>query len=79
MTRDLPQKSKAHRAIVQRMPAHQEPKYTQLYGLGSDGKMSLDPQASPEFQGAEVKEEPYQHTPKQFDIDPKTHEALLIA
>ena len=23
--------------------AHQEPKYTQLYGLGSDGKMSLDP------------------------------------
>ena len=79
MTRDLPQKSKAHRAIVQRMPARQEPKYTQLYGLGSDGKMSLDPQASPEFQGAEVKEEPYQHTPKQFDIAPKTHEALLIA
>lgn len=79
MTRDLPQKSKAHRAIVQRMPAHQEPKYTQLYGLGSDGKMPLDPQASPEFQGAEGKAEPYQHTPKQFDIDPKTHEALLIA
>ena len=79
MTRDLPQKSKAHRAIVQRMPAHQEPKYTQLYGLDSDGKMPLDPQASPEFQGAEGKAEPYQHTPKQFDIDPKTHEALLIA
>ena len=79
MTRDLPQKSKAHRAIVQRMPAHQEPKYTQLYGLGSDGKMPLDPQASPEFQGPEGKAEPYQHTPKQFDIDPKTHEALLIA
>ena len=31
--------------------AHQEPKYTQLYGLeGADGKMSLDPQASPEPQ-----------------------------
>lgn len=60
--------------------SQQEPKYTQLYGLeGADGKMSLDPQASPEFQGAEGKEEPYQHTPKQFDIDPKTHEALLIA
>ena len=59
--------------------SQQEPKYTQLYGLGSDGKMSLDPQASPEFQGAEVKEEPYQHTPKQFDIDPDTHENLLIA
>lgn len=60
--------------------AHQEPKYTQLYGLEStDGKMSLDPQASPEFQGAEGKAEPYQHTPKQFDIDPKTHKSLLIA
>ena len=23
--------------------SQQEPKYTQLYGLGSDGKMSLDP------------------------------------
>ena len=60
--------------------AHQEPKYTQLYGLeGADGKMSLDPQASRGSQGAEGKEEPYQHTPKQFDIDPDTHENLLIA
>ena len=60
--------------------SQQEPKYTQLYGLeGADGKMSLDPQASPEPQGAEGKEEPYQHTPKQFDIDPDTHENLLIA
>ena len=60
--------------------SQQEPKYTQLYGLeGADGKMSLDPQASPGFQGAEGKEEPYQHTPKQFDIDPNTREPLLIA
>ena len=60
--------------------AHQEPKYTQLYGLeGTDGKISLESQASPEPQGAEGKEEPYQHTPKQFDIDPDTHENLLIA
>lgn len=59
--------------------AHQEPKYTQLYGLGANGKMSMEPQASPEFQGAEGKAEPYQHTPKQFDIDPKTHKSLLIA
>ena len=60
--------------------ARQEPKYTQLYGVeGADGKMSLDPQASPGFQGAEGKEESYQHTPKQFDIDPKTHKSLLIA
>ena len=60
--------------------SQQEPKYTQLYGLeGADGKMSLDPQASRGSQGAEGKAEPYQHTPKQFDIDPKTHEALLIA
>ena len=60
--------------------SQQEPKYTQLYGLeGADGKISLDPQASRGSQGAEGKEEPYQHTPKQFDIDPKTHEALLIA
>ena len=80
MTRDLPQKSKAHRAIVQRMPAHQEPKYTQLYGVeGADGKMSLDPQASPEFQGAEVKEEPHERISQQFDIDPNTREPLLIA
>ena len=77
MTRDLPQKSKAHRAIVQRMPAHQEPKYTQLYGLeGADGKMSLDPQAS---RGAEVKEEPHKRISKQFDIDSNTREPLLIA
>lgn len=60
--------------------SQQEPKYTQLYGLeGADGKMSLDPQASRGSQGAEVKEEPYQHTPKQFDIDPNTREPLLIA
>ena len=60
--------------------AHQEPKYTQLYGLEStDGKMSLDPQASPEFQGAEVKEEPHKRISKQFDIDPNTREPLLIA
>ena len=58
--------------------ARQEPKYTQLYGLeGADGKMSLDPQASPEFQDAE--DEPSQHKPTQFDIDPKTHKSLLIA
>ena len=60
--------------------SQQEPKYTQLYGLeGADGKMSLESQASPEPQGAEGKEEPYQHTPKQFDIDPDTREPLLIA
>ena len=60
--------------------SQQEPKYTQLYGLeGTDGKISLNPQASPGFQGAEGKEEPYQHTPKQFDIDPNTCEPLLIA
>ena len=60
--------------------SQQEPKYTQLYGLeGADGKISLESQASPEPQGAEGKEEPYQHTPKQFDIDPDTHENLLIA
>ena len=60
--------------------AHQEPKYTQLYGVeGADGKMSLDPQASPEFQGAKGKEEPHKRISKQFDIDPKTHKSLLIA
>ena len=60
--------------------ARQEPKYTQLYGLEDiDGKMSLESQASQELQGAEGKEESYQHTPKQFDIDPKTHKSLLIA
>ena len=60
--------------------ARQEPKYTQLYGLeGADGKMSLDPQASPEFQGAKGKEEPHKRISKQFDIDPKTHKSLLIA
>ena len=60
--------------------AHQEPKYTQLYGLeGADGKMSLDPQASPEPQGAEVKEEPHKRISQQFDIDPNTREPLLIA
>ena len=60
--------------------SQQEPKYTQLYGLeGADGKMSLDPQASPGFQGAEVKEEPHKRISKQFDIDPNTREPLLIA
>lgn len=60
--------------------AHQEPKYTQLYGLeGTDGKISLDPQASPEFQGAEVKEEPHKRISKKFDIDSNTREPLLIA
>ena len=60
--------------------AHLDPKYTQLYGLeGIDGKMSLEPQAGSEPQGTEGKEESYQHTPKQFDIDPKTHKSLLIA
>ena len=60
--------------------AHQEPKYTQLYGLeGADGKMSLDPQASPEPQGAEGKEEPHKRISQQFDIDPNTREPLLIA
>ena len=39
----------------------------------------MEPQTDSEPQSAEGKEEPYQHTPKQFDIDPKTHEALLIA
>ena len=60
--------------------AHQEPKYTQLYGLeGADGKMSLDPQASPEPQGAEGKEEPHKRISQQFDIDPNPREPLLIA
>ena len=53
--------------------ARQEPKYTQLYGVeGADGKMFLDPQASPGFQGAEVKEEPHERISQQF-------EPLLIA
>ena len=60
--------------------SQQEPKYTQLYGLeGTDGKMSLDPQASPEPQGAEGKEEPHKRISQQFDIDPNTREPLLIA
>ena len=60
--------------------SQQEPKYTQLYGLeGADGKMSLDPQASPGFQGAEVKEEPHERISQQFDIGPNTREPLLIA
>ncbi|OFS77850.1 uracil phosphoribosyltransferase, partial [Rothia sp. HMSC08A08] len=46
---------------------------------GADGKMSLDPQASPEPQGAEGKEEPHKRISKQFDIDPNTREPLLIA
>ena len=58
--------------------SQQEPKYTQLYGLeGTDGKISLGSQASPKPQGAE--DEPSQHKPTQFDIDPKTHKSLLIA
>ena len=60
--------------------SQQEPKYTQLYGLeGADGKMSLDPQASPGSQGAEGKEEPHKRISQQFDIDPNTREPLLIA
>ena len=60
--------------------SQQEPKYTQLYGLeGADGKISLDPQASPGFQGAEGKEEPHKRMSKQFDIDSNTREPLLIA
>ena len=60
--------------------SQQEPKYTQLYGLEStDGKMSLDPQASPGFQGAEGWEEPHERISQQFDIDPNTREPLLIA
>ena len=58
--------------------ARQEPKYTQLYGLEDiDGKISLGSQASPKPQDAE--DEPSQHKPTQFDIDPKTHKSLLIA
>lgn len=41
--------------------------------------MSMEPQTDSEPQSAEGKAELYQHTPKQFDIDPKTHEALLMA
>ena len=41
--------------------------------------MSLDPQASPGFQGAEGKEEPHKRMSKQFDIDSNTREPLLIA
>lgn len=51
--------------------AHQEPKYTQLYGLGADSKMSMEPPTDSEPQSAEGKPESYQHTPKQFDIAPK--------
>ena len=60
--------------------SQQEPKYTQLYGLeGADGKISLESQASPGFQGAEGKEEPHKRISQQFDIDPNTREPLLIA
>ena len=60
--------------------SQQEPKYTQLYGLeGTDGKISLESQASPGFQGAKGKEEPHKRISKQFDIDPNTREPLLIA
>ena len=59
--------------------SQQEPKYTQLYGLeGADG-ISLNPQASPGFQGAEGKEEPHKRISQQFDIGPNTREPLLIA
>ena len=59
--------------------SQQEPKYTQLYGLeGTDG-ISLNPQASPGSQGAEIKEEPHERISQQFDIDPNTREPLLIA
>ena len=58
--------------------ARQEPKYTQLYGLEDiDGKISLGPQASSKPQDTE--DDPSQHKPTQFDIDPKTHKSLLIA
>ena len=60
--------------------AHQDPKYTQLYGLeGIEGKMSLEPQAGSEPQGTKKKEESHERVPKQFDIDPNTREPLLIA
>ena len=60
--------------------AHQDPKYTQLYGLeGIEGKMSLEPQAGSEPQGTKKKEESHERVPKQFDIDPKTRKSLLIA
>ena len=60
--------------------AHLDPKYTQLYGLeGIEGKMSLEPQAGSEPQGAEGKEEPHKRISQQFDIDPNTREPLLIA
>ena len=60
--------------------SQQEPKYTQLYGLeGTDGKISLESQASPEPQGAEGKEEPHERISQQFDIGPNTREPLLIA
>ena len=75
-----PQPSTEESGISDNNPenARQEPKYTQLYGLeGTDGKISLGSQASPKPQGAE--EEPSQHKPTQFDIDPKTHKSLLIA
>ena len=75
-----PQPSTEESGISDNNPenARQEPKYTQLYGLeGTDGKISLGSQASPKPQDAE--EEPSQHKPTQFDIDPKTHKSLLIA
>ena len=77
-----PQPSTEEQRVLGNNPknAHLDPEYTQLYGLeGIDVKMSLEPQASQEPQGTEGKEESYQHTPKQFDIDPKTHKSLLIA
>ncbi|WP_315311608.1 uracil phosphoribosyltransferase [Rothia dentocariosa] len=75
-----PQPSTEESGISDNNPenARQEPKYTQLYGLeGTDGKISLESQASPKPQDAE--KEPSQHKPTQFDIDPKTHKSLLIA
>ena len=60
--------------------AHQDLKYTQLYGLeGIEGKMSLEPQAGSEPQGTKKKEESHERVPKQFDIDPNTRKSLLIA
>ena len=75
-----PQPSTEESGISDNNPenARQEPKYTQLYGLeGTDGKITLGSQASPKPQDAE--EEPSQHKPTQFEIDPKTHKSLLIA
>ena len=44
--------------------AHQEPKYTQLYGLGANGKISLESQAFPGFQNAKGKKESHKRISK---------------